>query len=270
MLKKDISSKDNPTFKYLKKLTTSSGFREREQKFWVEGKKVIKNFLLNCDDIYDITEVISKSKFENSYKKINKNKLFIIDDNLFDELSQINSDDQMALVIKRNEKNSSYKNINEVSSNVVLLNEIQDPGNLGTVIRTCAAFGIRNIWVTKSTVDLWSPKVIRASVGCNVFIDFMKFVDLQEALNYGESKKFKLIATSLDKESKNFYSINFNKYKKKLFIFGNEGKGLPINFLNRENLLKFKIPHENFVESFNVASAVAICLSEVTRQNKLI
>ena len=132
MLKKDISSKDNPTFKYLKKLTTSSGFREREQKFWVEGKKVIKNFLLNCDDIYDITEVISKSKFENSYKKINKNKLFIIDDNLFDELSQINSDDQMALVIKRNEKNSSYKNINEVSSNVVLLN---DPDKIFTTFK---------------------------------------------------------------------------------------------------------------------------------------
>ncbi len=266
---KNISSRDNSTFKYLKKIIISPGFRKKERKFWVEGKKVIKNFLLNCDDNYEITVVISKSQSSNCYQKINKKKLFIIEDELFDELSQINSEDQIALLVKRNENISFNKNIKEVSSNVVLLNEIQDPGNLGTVIRTCAAFGIKNIWVTKTTVDLWSPKVIRASVGCNIFINFMKFVDLEEALNYGESKEFKLFATTLNKESKNFYAINFNKYKKKLFIFGNEGKGLPINLLNRANLLKFKIPHEDFVESLNVASSVAICLSEVARQKKL-
>ena len=265
--KKNISSKENPTFKYLKKLVSSARFRENEKKFWVEGKKVVKNFLMNFNKSFDITIVFSKSYLENNKKSYNQN-LIVVEDVLFNELSQINSEDKIALIVKRNNKNALNAFSSHSNFNVVLLNEIQDPGNLGTAIRTCVAFGVKDIWLTKTTVDPWAPKVIRAAVGFNVFVNFKIFDVLNDALSLAESEKFKIFATILDQKYKNLYSINFNKYKKKLFVFGNEGKGLPLNFLKRKNLLKFKITHENFVESLNVASAVAISLAEVNRQTK--
>lgn len=146
----------------------------------------------------------------------------------------------------------------------ILLDDVQDPGNLGTIIRTADWYGIKNIFCSIGTVDVYNPKVIQATMGAIAGIN-IQYCNLEDLINKYSSENFPIYGTFM--EGKNIYSNNLSS--KAFIVMGNEGKGVSDKI---QNLITTKItipsynPSETISESLNVATATAIICSEFRRQ----
>jgi TrmH family RNA methyltransferase len=144
----------------------------------------------------------------------------------------------------------------------LICDRIQDPGNLGTIIRTSVATDVDFIWLSSDSVDLDNPKVMRSSVGEWFKIQAQVEKDLVSLVKKYRSQGYQIIATSLEGK-KNHWQIDFTKPT--ILLLGNEAQGLSSELANlaTENV---KIPLANDVESLNVAMATAFLLAEYQRQ----
>lgn len=149
----------------------------------------------------------------------------------------------------------------EIKGNLLILDGIQDPGNLGTIIRSAVAFGIDTIILSNDTVDLYNTKTIRSSEGMLFNINFIK-TDLNDFIN--RIKKDYLILTTNVKNGKNIKDISINKPY--AIIMGNEGNGVKDSIASLSNDTIY-IPMSKNCESLNVAIATSIILYELY-QNK--
>jgi len=140
----------------------------------------------------------------------------------------------------------------------VLLEAIQDPGNLGSLLRTAAATGVDAVYLSKGCAEVWSPKALRAGMGAQFALALYENTDL--ILIARELKS--LIATSLDAKQ-SLYDLDLSGPVS--FVFGNEGAGLSDELLEAATH-RIKIPMPGKVESLNVAAAAAVCLFECVRQ----
>ena len=146
----------------------------------------------------------------------------------------------------------------DFNANIVALEDINDPGNLGTIIRLCDWFGIKNIICSTNSVDCYNPKVIQASMGsiCRVNISYMDFEKLLNSENYN--------TVAADLEGQNLRDFNFSENQ--IIFFGSESNGF-------SNTLSSQIDHNitiqrynDNVESLNLATSVGIILSELKSQ----
>ncbi|MGB5988935.1 MAG: RNA methyltransferase [Marinifilaceae bacterium] len=158
-----------------------------------------------------------------------------------------------------------FKNTEIKNSLSILLDDVQDPGNLGTIIRTADWFGIKNIFCSKGTVDIYNPKVIQATMGAIAGIN-IKYCNLEELIEKHSSEDFPVYGTFM--EGNNIYSNNLNS--KGFIVMGNEGKGVSYDI---KALITTKLtipsynPNETISESLNVATATAIICSEFRRNS---
>lgn len=140
----------------------------------------------------------------------------------------------------------------------IILDNIQDPGNLGTILRSSAACAITNIILSKSCVDPYNPKVLRASQGIQFGLNIMTAVDVAKFVaNY----KYKLIAT-MPRAVESIYEYDF--IQPCAWLFGNEGSGISQSLLDAPQIRQLSIPCKT--ESLNVAMAATVCLFEMCRQ----
>jgi len=142
----------------------------------------------------------------------------------------------------------------------VVLDAIQDTGNVGTIMRTALAAGYKRILCTAGTASIWSNKVLRAAMGAHVSLEIYEMLDPQTLI---EQSTQPIYATALDSSSDNLYLLGDALFKSHTFVFGNEGQGVSRVF--QENSKKIFIPQEEGVESLNVAAAAAVCLFEARR-----
>ena len=143
------------------------------------------------------------------------------------------------------------------NSRIIYLSEIQDPGNSGTVIRTAEALGFDAVVFSKNSVDVYSPKTVRATVGALWHIPVVENIEVEELIEYATSEDFYTIALAGDGVGS---IIDVVKSEKTILIFGNEARGLPeITGLSA----RVAIPMKGKSESLNVASAAAIAMFEV-------
>jgi TrmH family RNA methyltransferase len=143
----------------------------------------------------------------------------------------------------------------DFNKNIIALEEINDPGNLGTIIRLCDWFGITDIICSENSVDCFNPKTIQASMGSisRVNVTYQSFDDLYA------NKKYNLIAADIVGEKINDYNFNKNQ----IIFFGSESNGFSDN-LSLKITEKITIPRYNKnIDSLNVANSVAIVLSEL-------
>ena len=146
----------------------------------------------------------------------------------------------------------------------VVLDELQDPGNVGTIIRTAAAAGCTGIILTKGCTDVFASKVVRASMGSIFNVPIFEGLTNNEVVSYFAQHSINILATSLD-SSNVYFEVDFNKSI--AVVFGNEGNGVSRQLL--ENALdRLYIPLLGRVESLNVAAAAAVILYEVVRQRQ--
>jgi len=226
-------------------------YRKQEQLFIVEGIKMVEEALKSEFDVEMI--VLSKQEFEFD----SSIRTYLVEENDMKSLSSLTtSPGVMAIVKQKKSIPFSYGGI------VLALDKIQDPGNLGTIIRTADALGVNAIVCSKDTVDHYSPKVVQSTMGA-IFRMNISYIDLVDFLKENK-EQFSIYGTHLEGE---------NIYDKKLsapsiIAMGNESKGISEELM-KEITNSIKIPIEDYAESFNVSIATAIVLSEFKRQFSL-
>ena len=219
--------------------------------FLLEGLKCI-NEVLNSD--YKIRKIILAKSSKNKLNSFSSSRVKV---DLFEKksLSSIgnlksNSDAIAIVEMKDNFRKIKFYNY------TVILDGIRDPGNLGTIIRTCDWYGIKNIVCSRDSVDLYNPKVIQSSMGSfsrvNVFYrDLKEFFTENDLFVYG---------TILN--SKDYHEIKFKK--KGILLFGNESKGISSD-LHKYINKKISIYGNGKAESLNVAISSALILDKVKK-----
>lgn len=230
-----IKSSDNKKFKSLKKLLTKKE-REKTKTFLIEGKNIIEEAKKNNKIITYITDDINKIE----------DNVFYLDKKLKESLSSLkNSNEDIALV--------KYLEAKEISNKTILLiDNVRDPSNLGTILRTCLSFNVKDIVISENTVDLYNPKTLRASEGAIFSLNIVR-ENLIDFIN--KHKDYKVLSTSL--KANNLNALN---YDKKIIVIGNEGNGVSKEILNISDDY-LKIPIKN-IDSLNVAIATSIILYE--------
>ena len=243
---KKIISKDNEKIKYVVKLASSKKFREKEKKFVVEGFKAIYDaycFGLNLDDIYIHPSIIEKFDF------INGHQITVVEEKILKKISTTESYSKCVAIF--NMVDYSLDDL-KTKNNVVLLEDIKDPGNLGTIIRSANAFGIEGIILYGDTIDVYNPKVVRSSVGNFLKIPIIK-IDSIETLKLAFKNHY-FYATKVD-NGVDLKDIKFEE--KKVIMFGSEAQGLSEELLNIAYKF-FTISMKNKVESLNLSVAASI------------
>ena len=146
-----------------------------------------------------------------------------------------------------------------IEGNSLWLDRVQDPGNMGTLLRTAAAAGLTQVYASAGCADVWSPKVLRSAQGAHFALQVYEKVDL---LALCERLRVPLLATSLE-EAESLYSGALPAHC--AWLFGNEGQGVQADLLARADRRVF-IPQAAGVESLNVTVAAGVCLFEHRRQ----
>lgn len=151
--------------------------------------------------------------------------------------------------------------INTGADYILVVDGVQDPGNLGTIIRTADSANLKQILVSKDTVDAYSPKVIRSTMGSIYRVKIVECENLADVLNELKKHKFQIVSTSLDTEN-SIYDID---YRKKVVVIGNEGNGVSKEIQDLSDY-KVKIPMLGKTESLNASVATGIMIYEYVRQ----
>jgi TrmH family RNA methyltransferase len=258
-----ITAKDNEKVKYTKSLLKTKN-RIKESKFIIEGYRIL-TLAIECSA--DIEYVFINEDFENKEEHIKfletlkeKNiKTYKTTNKIFDDLVDTETTQGILGVVKFKQKNIE-ESLDEDSRFVLILDRIQDPGNMGTIIRTADAAGIDAIIALKGCVDIYNPKVIRSTMG-SIFDMNIIHTTQDEALRLLKLKDFDIVSSYLD--TNNFYnSVEYN-YKIALVI-GNEANGINEELVSKSDVL-VKIPIYGKAESLNAAISSAILMYEIKK-----
>ena len=181
-----------------------------------------------------------------------------VTDNLFKYLSEVQNPQGILAVIEKNNENNEIDYSQDI---IVALDDLQDPGNLGTILRTVDSIGLTQILVSKGTADCYNPKVVRSTMGAIFRIKLIECEDLVKTLKEIKRHKFKVIVSSLQTDN-SIYDAN---YSKKVLVIGNEANGVKEDIQNLADE-KVKIPMLGKTESLNASVATGIILYEYVRQ----
>ncbi|MBN7774238.1 TrmH family RNA methyltransferase [Clostridium aminobutyricum] len=272
---KKITSQDNKIMKLYQQLENKK-YRDKYGKYLIEGPNVIEEALQNR--VLPESLIVSESYWErselkqlcNQYGKLKNSNpeesLFLVEDKLFLKLMQTeHSQGIIGIVQKREYGEEEFFHLRkEGSGNFLILDRLQDPGNVGTIIRTADAAGYEGILVLKGTVDLFSPKVVRACTG-SLFRMPLFFVDTPiEAVELLAKYGKKVVSTGFETDTY-YYDIDLTSNIG--LVIGNEGNGICQSLLEQSNEV-VKIPMSGSVESLNAAVAAAILMYESVRTGK--
>lgn len=237
-------------------------FRDMHQLFTAEGDKLVFD-LLNSS--FEVIELFADEKWlEIHQKKIPQSvKLFALKPEQIKKISKLKTPTSVIALLKKPTYNIDYQLVNKKLS--LFLDAIQDPGNLGTIIRTADWFGIETIFCTLNSVDVFNPKVVQATMGA---ISRVKLHYVNSRSFFTEIRKLKnypVFGTFL--EGENIYNQPLSSSG--LLIMGNEGKGVS-DEISQFVTQKLHIPTfpqgKQSSESLNIASATAIICSEFVRR----
>ncbi|KZL93663.1 TrmH family RNA methyltransferase [Clostridium magnum] len=254
-----IQSRDNLLIKDIKKLKEKK-YRNEGCKFLIEGFRFVcegleSNFEVplvfiseNAKDRWDSFDVHSKLQKET--------RVYTVTDQVLKSISS--TDNPQGIVAVVNNKSISLEN---KQGFYILVDRVQDPGNMGTIIRTAHAAGALGIIVTKGTVDIYNEKTLRSTMGSIFHIPIIHDDNLSQ-LNFLRSNGFKLVVSSLDTDN-NFFDADLKN--KSIIVVGNEGNGVSKELLDLSDI-KVKIPMPGGAESLNVSIAASIMMFEVIRQ----
>lgn len=231
-------------------------YRQELGLFTCEGIKTLECLI---DSKYKIREIFAtKDLFEQNKVVLDEIKINLISEKELQKISNLSTPQQVLAVVEI--QNFELKSVNFSNKKTIVLDNIQDPGNLGTIIRLADWFGIENIVCSDDTVDVYNPKVVQSTMGSlfgvNVF--YTNLIDFFQKHN-----KIELLGTYMNGEP-----LNKVKNKNQLFLLmGNEANGIRAEL---DGFISKRISIQSFnekkmAESLNVANATAICLWELFR-----
>ena len=247
-----IDSKENNTFKKIKKLRTKK-YRDSEKKFLAEGVKFL-DFDTVPEIIFIDENYSENSEILNKIEKFQESQKIVLSETLFKQLSSQENSQGVILVYSYPENN-----IDEIGDNVIVLDRVGDPGNLGTIIRTADAAGFKDIVLTKGSVDCYNEKTVRSTMG-SIFNVRLYYIEEEILLNILKEKKYKVISTVLSDDCIPYTEMKLSD--KNAIVFGNEGSGIGENIIKNSHE-KVIIPIYGTAESLNVAMACGIIIYKV-------
>ena len=276
-----ISSPSNEKIKLVVQLQSKASVRRKQKMFVVEGIRMYEEIPAS-DLVYTYVsesyynEVIKTGKLSNKAKdNLALKEYFIVADNVFKNMSDTVTPQGILAVVKQKEytledimstKTNDQALENTTTNNngraFIVLESIQDPGNLGTIVRTAEGAGVSGIIMNKETVDIYNSKVIRSTMGSMYRVPFIVTENLEETIN--ELKKNNITVFAAHLKGDEYYAKDL--YKGDVaFLIGNEGNGLSDDIAKMADKY-VKIPMEGMVESLNASVAAAILMYEAKRQ----
>jgi TrmH family RNA methyltransferase len=257
-----IQSKDNEVLKSIKKLENRK-YRDLQDEFVVEGYRFVKEAIIYSSLVKHI--LIAKSLEQKFIDIIDicvekEIKISFVEDILLQSTFATETPQGIIAIVKKINNNICYKQ----DGFYILLDKIQDPGNIGTIIRTAHAAGAIGVLCTKGTVDPYNEKALRATMGSIFHIPVMFDNDLEHLKNL-MSNNFKLIVSALD-NSNNFYDVDLRQNL--ILCVGNEGNGVSEE-LKKIAYKNVKVPMPGGAESLNVSVAASVMIYEIVRQRSV-
>lgn len=256
-----ITSKDNEKVKQIRKLKEKKQ-RDLEGLFIIEGIKLIQEAIqenAEIDTIVVCEDCMKDDKIQQQLLyEIAKYECIYVSEKVFNLMTDVTNPQGILAVVKKENQESE---INYKEDILVVLDGIQDPGNLGAILRTIDSANLSQIVLSKNSADPYNPKVVRSTMGAIFRINIIESENLITTLKDAKKHKFEILATSLE-DSKSIYEID---YKKKVIVIGNEANGVSKEVLDIAEQ-KIKIPMLGKTESLNASVATGIVVYEYVRR----
>lgn len=275
-----ISSVNNARVKDTHNLKQKK-FRLRQGLFVIEGLRAVEEAVM-CGQVKEIFYLLEDEDIEKRLKKFRfsddertQNVLetayalgiyvYATDKKVMEKISDTGTPQGILAVVKMSETALADLPMPEAkNSPVVVLDRVQDPGNMGTIIRSADAAGARCVVLLKGCADIYNPKVVRSTMGSMFHLPVISNVEPEELISWCGKEGYQLAVTTLD-EADELYDADLNK--KTAFVLGNEANGVGEELLKAADIRLF-IPMQGKAESMNVAMATTVILYESLRQRR--
>ena len=255
-----ISSTSNPQIKWVAALQKKSRQRREEGLFVVEGRKMV----LEAPESL-LVKVFATEKYLSEHGELEQDvSIELVSDSVMAHMSDTKSPQGILAVVKQPVYNIEEMLKTEENALFMLLENLQDPGNLGTIIRTAEGAGVTGIIMSQDTVDVYNPKVIRSTMGSVYRVPFVYADDMQASVNKLKNAGVRIFAAHL--EGSRDYDLE--DYREPAgFLIGNEANGLT-DGISRLADCYIRIPMRGRVESLNASVAAALLMYEAAKQRK--
>jgi len=268
-----ITSPGNEKVKYVRELSAKAKLRKKEGCFVAEG---IKMFLeAPEEEIQSVyvsehlhTLLRGAADIPKNYKackeKLDRVGYEIVSDPAFERMADTVTPQGVLSIISA-KKHSLDGLLKEDKRLFVILENLQDPGNLGTILRTAEAAGVGGIILSNDCVDIYNPKVIRSTMGAIYRVPFLYTEDLSKTIGLLKESGISVYAATLSEQAKEYDNCNYREDT--AFIIGNEGNGLTKETISKASE-QIYIPMEGQGESLNASMAAGILMYEANRQRR--
>ena len=260
-----ITSVSNSKIKFVNSLQQKN-VRLKENLFLCEGLRLCETAIDSRFEIqtaFVTRKMLDDSRGKSLVEKLNDRICFEVSEQVFRKISETDNPQGILFVMKiPSQRIDSKKILDRKNALIVCLDRIQDPGNLGTILRTSLAVGVDGIFLLDGSVDIYSGKAIRSSMGAIFRLPNIVNISRDEFLKITDGRN--VFATSANASEK-YFDVDFSN--ETILVFGNEANGIDSQILDRSK--KISIPMKNSVESLNVAVSASIILYEVFRQKEL-
>lgn len=256
-----ITSTSNPQVKRLLQLQKKSKVRNEEKVFVVEGLRMFVEVPKErVEKVYVSENFYNKKKQELNWEEF---PIEILSDSVFKHVSDTQTPQGVLCIVKQ-EKQDLDSLLNIENPHFMVLDNLQDPGNMGTIIRTAEGAGVDAVFMSRDCVDIYNPKTIRSTMGSIYRMPFIYIEEIIPLLEEFRKKGIKSYAAHLD--GKNSYDQE-DYCKGTAILIGNEGNGLRDEVAEKADIW-VRIPMEGQVESLNAAIAASVLMFEVARQRR--
>ena len=232
-----ITSKDNEKIKYIKKLKDKK-YRDETGKYIVEGIKMLEEAIKEKADIDTIIiceECIKKETLDSKFLyEIANEECIYVTEKIFNSLTDVVNPQGILAIINKSRRANEIKYDEDF---ILILDNIQDPGNMGTILRTLDSINISQVVISKNSADVYNSKVIRSTMGAIFRVNVIESDNLIKTIDEIKKQKYKILVTSLNTD-KNMYDVDL---KKVAVVIGNEANGVSEDILKKVDT-HIKIP----------------------------
>lgn len=248
-----ITSKDNPIYKKALRLTKKK-YRDRENLYLLEGIKPLKDAIRT--GIMPETVLMRQEMDTEAVPELGRKRTVLLDRELFDKLSETQSSQGIIAVVRKKQYSRTEFAGAVSKGNVLVMDRLQDPGNIGTIIRTAEAAGYKGIVMVSGSGDVYAPKVVRAAAGSLFRMPVINTAGGAEAAELLKEMGKKIIVTHLEAHQSCF---EVDMTEDTALVIGNEGSGVSDEFVAASDIM-VRIPMEGSIESLNAAVAAGILM----------
>ena len=259
---KTLTSKENAHIKNVIKLKKSSKYRRQSGSFIAEGLRVCMDAVLSGAKIEALLvtqAAIEKNPDDFKTLSSNADETFMLSPALFDYISDTQTPQGFMCIIKILDKSAYFDKINN-GGKYLILDNVQDPNNLGTILRSAEAFGVCGVIMSDDCCDIYNPKVVRGSMGAVFRLAILSVNSLPEW--FAEHPRLNTYAAVVDDNAENVTEISFETPC--AVVIGNEGNGIQTETAAACNH-KITIPMNGKAESLNASVAAAILIWEMVK-----